>query len=222
MVCNSSIQVLGPFPSFSQVEIQAEISQARVPISEARNAGPAHRTFIAALPMEWQQDPSVEIFSRLLFLKEGWYPLGPYYHCDWSAGPSGPCVETLMVLLGGASRTEFVIGPVDLPDERPGIPMEPRRDAHVAGLIEEGVRSGRLQTYFLEPEQLVLFDNQAWHRARPATETGWRLLMRAIRGLPKEGKDGSRYKNPGRFTTLRNGYVPETPEERMRYEPYRV
>lgn len=222
MICNSSIQVLGPFPSFSQAEIRAELSQARVPIREAMSAGPAHRTFIASLPQPWQQDEEVEIFSRLLFLKEGWYPLGPYYHVDWNTGPAGPRVETLMVLLGGASRTEFVIGPIELPDEASGNPMEGRRDAQVAERIGEGVRSGRLQTYFLEPEQLVLFDNHAWHRARPATEAGWRLLIRAIRGLPKDGSSGARYKNPGRFTTLRNGYVPETAEEQIRYEPYRV
>ena len=217
MIFHSSVQVLGGFPSFTLETLCAEQSQARVPIATAMKAGPAHAAFISTLPQEWQSDSSVEIFSRLLWLKKGFYPLAPHYHCDWYLGPSEPKVETRMVLLGDASRTEFVIGSLQLPDEKPG---SRQRASTAADLIEEGVQAGRLRTWFLEAEQLVLFDSHTWHRASPAEKSGWRLLMRAIRGLPKQGKDATTHRNPGPFTTVRNGYSPQTLEEQSRYDAY--
>lgn len=217
MIFHSSVRVLGKFPSFSLETLCAEQSQARVPIAAAMNAGPAHAAFISALPQEWRSDPSVEIFSRLLWLKKGFYPLAPHYHCDWYLGPSEPIVETLMVLLGDASRTEFVIGSLELPDETSA---SRQRSSIATQLIAEGVRAGRLRTWFLEPEQLVLFDSHTWHRASPAEKSGWRLLLRAIRGLPKEGADATKHRSPGPFTTVRNGYSPQTHEEQMRYDAY--
>ena len=217
MIFYSSVQVLGRFPSFDFETIRAEQSVARVPMAAAMQAGPVHARFVSALPQQWRSDPTVEIFSRLLWLKKGFYPLAPHYHCDWYLGPSKPKVETLMVLLGDGSRTEFVMGDLELPDEAPGSVQIPNRAAEQ---IAEGVRTERLRTWFLEPEQLVLFDSHTWHRASPAETSGWRLLMRAIRGLPKEGEDAIRHRNPGPFTTVRNGYYPQTPEEQSRYEAY--
>lgn len=217
MIFHSSVQVLGRFSSFDVATIRAEQSLARVPMAAARQAGPAHAAFVSALPPAWRNDPSVEIFSRLLWLKQGFYPLAPHYHCDWYLGPNEPKVETLMVLLGDGSRTEFVIGSLELPDDAPGSRTTPhQRDEP----ITEGIRTGRLRTWFLEPEQLILFDSHTWHRASSATSSGWRLLMRAIRGLPTQGENAARHKNPGPFTTVRNGYFPQTTEERSRYEAY--
>lgn len=210
------VKMLGAFPAFSQSETRREISQPRVPIAEARNGGPAHRAFIDALPEHWRTDPDVEIFSRMVWLKKGWYPLSPHYHLDWYTGPLGPRVETIMVLLGDVSRTEFVTGSVELEAGlTSGSPM------HLWGKqIEDGVRAGRWPTWSLEPERMILFDNRTWHRARPAVDSGFRLLLRAIRGLPK-GDGPGQYGNRGPFAAIRNEFVPETDEEARRYEPYR-
>jgi hypothetical protein len=202
---DSKVEVLGPFPSFPQEVIREERSLARVPVEVALSAGPAHRAFVAALPEAWRRDPGVEVFSRLVWLKPGWYPLGPHYHLDWHLG--GPRVETIMAMIGGASRTEFVVGSFDLPDDE---------DARTwGGRVAEGVNSGRFATWRFEPGHLIRFDNQAWHRARPAESTGWRLLLRAIRGLPAEPR------RPAPFTCARNGLAVETPDEEARFAPYR-
>jgi len=251
MLCESTIQLLGDFPCFPLEVIRLEVSQARTPIAEAYGGGAIHRAFIEALPDEWRADGDVEIFSRLLYLKEGWYPLGPHYHFDWGGHDSvdGKPVETMMVLLGEASQTEFILGPLDHPepDEPEGErSLSPSRDSRPRSVarqswdeqVEAGLRAGTLRQWRLEPLKLVLFDNRTLHRACPAATAGWRVLIRAIRGLAKRevvdhgrslpfadaavprttsGPNG----NLGRFTTCRNGFIPITAEERARYEPYR-
>jgi hypothetical protein len=253
MIYESTVNVLGDFPYFSQEVIRLENSQARTPIAEAVNAGPAHRAFVETLPAEWQADADVEIFSRLLYLKEGWYPLGPHYHFDWGGqnAVDGKPVETLMVLLGGGSQTEFILGPLEHPEpeaeENRTLPLStsplqndiPRSGARRSWdeQVEAGLRAGMLRQWHLEPQKLVLFDNRTLHRACPAVTAGWRVLIRAIRGLAKrEVVDQGRavpvagvarrrgeglYGNLGRFTTCRNGFIPVTADERARYEPYR-
>lgn len=125
-------------------------------------------------------------------------------------------METTLALLGDVSLTEFVLGRVELPDDEPAESQARLWPEQVA----EGVRSGRLRTWTVEPERLIRFDNLTWHRTRPAREAGWRLLLRAIRGLPTASGGGAGTLHPGPFTTIRNGYVPETPDEQLRYEPY--
>lgn len=218
----STVEVVGPFPGAAPAELREELSQARVSVEAAAAGGPIHRRFVAALPDDWRHDPAVEIFSRMLWLGRGFYPLSPHYHLDWHL-ESGARVETRMVLLGTNSRTEFVHGPIELPDidAGPGGAAAPGRLDRWGELVAEGVRAGRYATWSLEPETLVCFDNRVWHRACPATAPGFRLLLRAIRGLPHgEVGPGQPYRNPGRFSTLRNGYLPETDEERRRYLPY--
>lgn len=228
MIIESRIRTVGSFPPYPEALIRREQSQARVPIEVAlRTCGPVHRAFIDALPTAWRRDRRVEIFSRLLYLKPGWYPLSPHYHFDWRQGADGARVETIMVLLGDASRTEFVLGPLEHPDSaaelgegRPPLARGERRQWD--DVVEAGLRDGRLRTWHLEPATLVRFDNRTLHRASPATKAGWRLLMRAIRGLPERDEESGRgFRNPGRFMTCRNGFVPQTDAERAAYEPYR-
>ena len=225
MIHESTVQVMGPFPAFPQSVISQEASQGRVGIAEALQAGPIHRAFIAALPASWRDDPAVEIFSRALWLKEGWYPLTPHFHFDWGGREAAsPLVETIMVCVGDISLTEFILGPIEHPEnqappgKQPGQGMMNRWD----GQIDAGIRAGTLRTWRIASETLILFDNLALHRARPASKTGWRVLLRAIRGLG--GKDGrnqdSAYGNPGAFTTSRNGFVPETDDQKSRYAAY--
>ena len=37
--------------------------------------------------------------------------------------------------------------------------------------VEAGLSSGKLKTWEIEPEKLILFDNRTLHRARPARKT---------------------------------------------------
>lgn len=222
MLIASQLRLIGSIPEFPQEVIREELSQPRTSIAEAMAGGPAHRAFIGLLPEAWRADPHVEIFSRCLYLKEGWYPLSPHFHVDWGRGPDAPIVETLMVCMGDASLTEFILGPLELPET--GDRGSGRRggtegwDAQVAA----GLASGALRSWSIEPWRLVLFNNRTLHRARPAVKSGWRLLLRAIRGLDRmaDAPDGG-YGRRAPFTTCRNGYVPETAEEQRRYAAYR-
>jgi hypothetical protein len=219
MIVESTMRVLGSFPSFPQSVVREEVSQPRVGVAEAMSGGPIHRAFIAALPEAWRSDPTVEIFSRALYLKQGWYPLTPHFHFDWGRGADSATVETLMVCLGDASLTEFILGPLEHPEDRARPGDMHRWDGQVAA----GLRAGTLRSCRIEPEKLILFDNRSLHRARPATRTGWRLLVRAIRGLSamdERSQDGG-YGKRSAFTTSRNGFVPETDDEQARYQPYR-
>jgi hypothetical protein len=219
MLIESAVQVLGPFPTFPQSVVREEVSQPRVSIAEAMSGGPIHRAFIERLPADWRDDPTVEIFSRSLWLKPGWYPLTPHFHFDWGRGSESTVVETIMVCLGDASLTEFILGPLDLPEPSPQPGGMHRWDDQV----EAGLRAGTLRRWRIEPEQLIRFDNRALHRARPSAKTGWRLLVRAIRGLgaSHERHQESGYGKRSPFTTSRNGFIPETADEHARYQPYR-
>lgn len=216
MLIASQLRLIGSIPEFPQEVIREELSQPRTSIAEAMAGGPAHRAFIGLLPEAWRADPHVEIFSRCLYLKEGWYPLSPHFHVDWGRGPDAPVVETLMVCMGDASLTEFVVGPLEAPEPGAG-GRHGAWDAQVAA----GLANGSLRSWRIEPWKLVLFDNRTLHRARPAGKTGWRLLLRAIRGLDRfaDGPDGG-YGKRAPFTTCRNGYVPESDDERRRYAAY--
>jgi len=220
MIHESTVQVLGDFPSFPQSVIREEASQARTSIAEALHAGPIHRAFIQTLPASWRYDPTVEIFSRALWLKEGWYPLSPHFHFDWGRDADAPPVETLMVCVGDVSLTEFILGPIDHPEPQlPSGLRPPQGHMHRwDDQVEAGLRSGALRSWHIASEKLMLFDNRALHRARPAAKSGWRALLRAIRGLAA-GEDGG-YGNPGAFTASRNGFIPETDDEKSRYAPY--
>lgn len=209
------------FPEFPQAVVREERSQARVPCEQGVLGGPIHRLFVESLPAEWQADRDVEIFSRLAWVKPGWLPLSQFYHCDWSL-PEGldRCpsldlahrVQTRMVMVGGFTHTLFVDDTVSLDPPPPGGGIPRGWAAQVA----QGVESGALKTVRMPEHRWVHFDNFTWHQAMPATGTGWRLLLRAIRGLSA----AQRYHNRGRFHAIRNSYHPETPEARAAYAPY--
>lgn len=204
----STLTELSPLPCFPPEIVRAEPGQCRVPCHRAVRAGPVHAAFVAALPEEWRRDPHVEVFSRTLWMRVGWQPLSLGFHLDWGATEDSPGrVETLMANFGGCSFTEFVDDSFDLPDH-----AEPRSHGR---FVTARVEAGELRTTTMREGVLCHFDNRAWHRARPAVATGWRVLVRAIRGLD------ARRRHDGRpFTTMRNSYVPRTPEQQERHAPY--
>lgn len=214
----SSVEVLAAFPSFPESAACEEVSQARVSVDQAMMAGPIHRAFIRMLPEDWRSDPCVEIFSRTVWLKEGWYPMSPHLHLDWGQDEGDAVVETIMLCLGDASRTEFILGPIELPEASPSRPGS----KHWETQVEAGLASGALTSWRIEPGKLVLFDNRTLHRAMPAEKTGWRMLIRAIRGLPGDaGRHRSHAgQNPRQFTSCRNNFVPQSEAQAERYRAY--
>lgn len=210
---HSTIQTLRALPSFPPEVVREERSQCRVSCAVARRAGPVHRAFLDALPAAWRADPTVEIFSRLQWVKPGWQPLKLGYHCDWGPTEAAPGrVETIMANFGGCSLTEFVDDTFELPEA--GDPR--RRWRRWGDEVADRVARGELRTTRLQAEALVCFDNQAWHRPTPATAEGWRLLVRAIRGLDAARRHDGR----GDFHSVRNGFTPTTPQEAARYAAY--
>jgi hypothetical protein len=215
MLFTPTVRQVADLPHFSQEVIAQERSLCRVSIAEAYAlAGPAHRAFLEALPRSWRADPHVEVFSRMLWMKRGWLPFVGGFHCDWgpTAQSPGP-VQTLMANFGGCSYTELVTSALELEDPAPGV--DPRR--HHARQVTRLAQLGALEVCSMPSEVLFLFDNQTWHRATPATETGWRLLVRAIRGL-----DPARRHQGGDFSSYQNGYLPMTPEQEKNYAPYQT
>ncbi|MCA9545650.1 MAG: hypothetical protein KC613_14695 [Myxococcales bacterium] len=205
-----SFECLTPLGPFSQATLRDAHSVCRVSVAHAARTDALHAAFVAALPPAWRADPSVEIFSRLQWLKAGWHPMALSFHRDWAA-PEGQAprrVETIMVNLGGRSHTEFLVGPGPVPEPGEG-------ERQVGARIAAAVEAGSLDTLPMPAGWLVRFDDRAWHRPTPATRAGWRLLIRAIRGLPAHQRHAG-----GGFTTVRNGYVPTRPAERARMAPY--
>jgi len=215
----SSVEILATFPDFPESAICDEVSQARVSIDEAMLAGPIHRAFIEMLPEAWRNDPGVEIFSRTVWLKEGWYPMAPSFHLDWGQDDAETTVETIMLCLGDASRTEFILGAIELPERN----NERHGKVHWDELVAAGLSSGRLESWRIEPGKLIRFDNRTLHRAMPAEKTGWRMLIRAIRGLPMQSETPHAHSgtSPRQFTTCRNNFVPQTAAEKHLYRLYR-
>ncbi len=201
---------LAPLGPFSQAALRGAQSLCRVSVAQAAQADEMHAAFVAALPPAWRADPGVEVFSRLQFMQAGWHPMALGFHRDWSDGDEQQQrVETIMVNLGGRSHTEFLVGPGPVP--QPG-----EAEAALAARITAAVAQGALITRAMPTGWLVRFDDRAWHRPTPATRGGWRLLIRAIRGLPAH-----RRHTGGGFTTVRNGFVPASTAERARMAPYR-
>lgn len=214
MLFTPTVDFLSRLPHFPPEVVRQERSLCRVPVQRALAlAGPVHRAFLEALPQSWRQDPQVEIFSRMLWMKEGWLPFAGGFHCDWGPTPEAPQpVHTLMANFGGCSYTEFVTNALELPEPPPGVDL--RR--HQAQEVTRRAQRQELTLLRMPEETLVLFDNQTWHRATPAVATGWRLLVRAIRGL-----DPARRQLHGDFAGYQNSYQPTTPQEEERYAPYR-
>lgn len=214
---DSTLRELRELPFFPPEVVREEPGQCRVSCSEAMQAGPIHHAFVGSLPLAWQADPEVEVFSRLLWLKEGWYPAAMDFHLDWSQSPvEGDRVESLIANFGGCSFTEFVDEAFELP--RLTHLSERERQDQWKSQVRTLVDSGKLRTRLLREGILAQFDDRSWHRPRPAVSTGWRLLIRAIRGLSGDQRNTERTG----FTSIRNDYMPDTPEEALLYAQYRT
>lgn len=124
------------------------------------------------------------IDSRVHMLKKGWCPCIPGWHIDdFHRGTDGqPTLGSLpeklvhyMAIVGDCSRTEFLDGPVSLPDPAPGATVYDHYNRHIQRLLAEK----EVYRVGIIPEQIVRFTGSDFHRGVPAEKDGWRWFIRA-------------------------------------------
>lgn len=219
----SGFELIGRLPAFAPEVVRLSLNVHRCTPDEARAAGdPILAAFAAALPAAWAGE-RVYIRSKLAWLRRGWLPGPPHWHCDQVArGADGeddyrdgrvPGRHSVAAVVGDCSLTQFACGPVSLPDYRPGAPVRALVDAH----IEAGVATGALATRALPEGVVALFGEGDFHRATPATHEGWRVILRATRYAVEPAAAGDGFA----WRTVHNAYEPEGAEAVARYAPYR-
>ena len=152
----------------------------------AHNGGPLTRRFLDGLK-DVYGDENWIIDSRVHMLMKGWYPCIPGWHHDdvpRNTPNSQPnykdpeyLSEHVMLLVGDASRTEYITDPeVTLPEVTDGITY-----GVWDLLINEEISMGNLHCNRVKPGQLVEFTWQDFHRGTMAVKPGWRFFIRASR-----------------------------------------
>lgn len=154
------------------------------------NGGPLTRKFINELKSLGHEDWIID--SRVHMLMKGWYPCIPGWHHDdvpRSTSNGQPnyknpeyLSEHAMLLVGDASRTEYITDPiVTLPEITDGITY-----GAWDLLINEEISMGNLHCARVKPCQLVTFTWQDFHRGTMATKSGWRFFIRASRNTHRK------------------------------------
>lgn len=150
------------------------------------NGGPLTRKFVDELKSTYGHEDWI-IDSRVHMLMKGWYPCIPGWHHDdvpRSTPNSQPnyrnpeyLSEHVMLLVGDASRTEYLTDPiVTLPEVTEGITY-----GVWDLLINEEISMGNLHCARVKPNQMVSFTWQDFHRGTMAVKPGWRMFIRASR-----------------------------------------
>lgn len=151
-----------------------------------KNGGPLTKAFVAELRnYDKFFHTNILIDSRVHMLFPGWYPSIPGFHLDsvprelGSKQPNhkNPSYQAdhCMMLVGDASKTEFALGDVILPEIKEDEVYY--KEWHPQ--VEKQVNEGKLKKVVAEPGQLIFFDWQAWHQGVKATKRGFRLFIRA-------------------------------------------
>lgn len=128
------------------------------------------------------------IDTRVHMLKPGWAPAIPGWHCDAIprgadgqpdfADPAIPCIRHFLCVIdaGTGSTTEFLRdAPADFPEPYPGENTWAARSRHINKRLAEGVG----EVVRAESGVVYEFDCTDYHRAIPATGSGWRYFFRA-------------------------------------------
>jgi hypothetical protein len=129
--------------------------------------------------------------SKVQFFRRGQYPMHDIeWHMDapllrahlsldgqgglllYDTATSLSNIRFISIIFGGCSRTELVLGRVRAPR------MEQCRIDQFDELINVAVQKRMLRTASHPVGRFVLYDNAMIHRARAATNDGWRLWMR--------------------------------------------
>jgi hypothetical protein len=218
----SGFEVIGQLPRFAPEQIAASLNVFRMPASAAlRSEDPILRAFAQALPAEWALC-EVIIRSKLAWLRPGWLPGPARWHADQSTmrvdGEEDYRAEPdrgrhiVGAVVGGCSLTRFVTDDVEVPD----VPGDRPVRALVTHGLEARARAGALRTTDVGEGQVFRFGYADFHRAMPATHTGWRVIFRASvrRADQPVGPDDTAWH------TALNAYEPPDAEAMALFAPY--
>lgn len=139
--------------------------------------------FFRSVQMFSPDDYFVVIDTRVTMTMEGMYPSIPGWHGDdvprsrTTGQPVlhgiNPLVQHFMVLLSdqptAVSSTEFVLGPMEVDIDI----------ANVWQSVDKHITENKPKTGFIEPGEIVRFNQEAIHRASPTSTPGWRFFYRA-------------------------------------------
>ena len=129
------------------------------------------------------EEYNVVIDTRVTMTMEGMYPSIPGWHGDdiprskTTGQPVlhgvNPFVQHFMVLLSdqdsSVSATEFVSKEIELDVDL----------ANVWDSVDKQINEIKPQTGFIDPGEIVQFNQEAIHRASPTVTPGWRFFYRA-------------------------------------------
>lgn len=168
----------------------------------AEHGGPITRAFVAALPTEWSEQPSV-FDSRVHMLMPGWYPAIPGYHHDDVPRPEIPVglhfitagqpdydnpryhSRHIMGLVNAQiAPTDFAVGKCPMPSV-PGDELIYRAWHRE---VERLIASGEVQRVAAPDRQLIHFDCNAFHTGVKAVASGWRWFGRVSFNTERTGK----------------------------------
>lgn len=143
--------------------------------------GPITKAFLDALPSR-----PVVVDSRVHMLMPGWFPCIPGFHHDdvprsRSDGqpnyddPEYRSLHALALINGDIAPTNFAVGTADFA----GVPLGETIYKQWHEEVEEYIASGKLNRVAAPSNQIVIFDDRAWHEGVRAVGNGWRWFGRA-------------------------------------------
>jgi hypothetical protein len=155
--------------------------------SAFRFGGPITRVFMDTLASSWDPE-GVIVDSRVHMLMPGWFPCIPGWHHDdiprtRSDGQpnyddSSYRAKHVMALVGGTfCPTEFALGKHELPEVPTGSVIY--REWHP--IVDEQIRSEKLELWKAPSNRLIFFDWQSMHQGSCAVAPCWRWFIRASR-----------------------------------------
>lgn len=147
------------------------------------------RSFIDALPIEWQQE-NVVFDSRVHMLMKDWYPCIPGFHHDDVYRPNNaqPDYDNLKYksshIMGMVNAdvcpTQFAIGTSDFEKVDEGNIYKVWHD-----VVVEQLKDGTLQSEKAKDRTLYEFDWQSWHTGTNAVSNGWRWFGRVSKNTDR-------------------------------------
>jgi hypothetical protein len=196
---NSGFRVLSEaFLGVSERDVKNEpmLFSADLNFAE-KNGGPLTREFIKHLPTNNGYVDYI-IDSRVHMLMQGWYPCIPGWHLDdvprtrLDGQPDHvhPAykAENIMTIIGDASITEFIDGPIELEDIgfKEGA-VYGKWNAEINRMLKE--KDCKISVKQVPEKSVLHFGYGAFHRGVPATKTGWRFFIRANFNTAREIKN---------------------------------
>lgn len=162
-------------------------------VSAHKMGGVLTRAFLRSLTLEWLNDPTLVVDSRVHMLMPGWFPAIPGYHhddvprtrCDGQPNYESPeyrSEHVLMLVNGDVCPTHFAIGAKDF--KVPPVGEVIYKAWHPQ--VDAAVKSGELELISVPDRTLCFFDDRTWHQATPAVKAGWRWFIRASRNTHRK------------------------------------